>query len=76
MAPADSETETTIVETILSRLLNVYTSKVFLSMTIKSDLISLLTRLSSFSRATCSLWFSIRFKGNSDVTARLEARHF
>ena len=55
MAPADSETETTIVETILSRLLNVYTSKVFLSMTIKSDLISLLTRLSSFSRATCSL---------------------
>ena len=30
MAPADSETETAIVVTILCRILNVYTSKAFL----------------------------------------------
>ena len=40
MAPADSETETAIVVTILCRIWNVYTSKAFLSMTVKSDLIS------------------------------------
>lgn len=76
MAPADSETETAIIVTILCRILNIYTSKAVLSMTIKSDLILLLGRLPSFSRATCFLWFSVRFKGNSDVTARFEARHF
>lgn len=76
MAPADSETETAIVVTILCRIWNVYTSKAFLSMTVKSDLISLLGRLPSFSRATCFLWFCVPFKGNSDATARLEVRHF
>ena len=55
MAPADTETETAIIVTILCRILNIYTSKAFLSMTIKSDLISLLGRLPSFSKATCFL---------------------